>query len=119
MLEYFLPKTQLEILQDTDAEEGRYFQIKLQEITNTINTMPKTHETDGQGDRSISYLHYFHACGGTWITEKDIHIDPDQAFGYINIGIGGELGYISIKERIHIGFELDLYCTPTAIKAIK
>ena len=119
MLEYFLPKAQLQILQDTDAEEAQYFQSKLQEIINTINVMPNTYETDGQGDSAVVHLHYFHACGDAWITERDINIEQNQAFGYINIGMGGELGYISIKELIYNGFELDLYWTPTAIKAIK
>ena len=39
-----------------------------------------------------------------------------QAYGLVNLGYGGELGYISIDELIGNNVELDLYFEPTEIK---
>ena len=120
LLKQFIGKSQLSAIgMGIRGEEGQFFKDKLIEIANVIQTMPKTWETDGQGDRAIAYLHYFKGAGDWHITEKDMEDEQLQAFGLANIGYGGELGYISIQELIRLGVELDLYWSPKTIGAIK
>lgn len=123
-----------------NGEESAYFVDMLTELRTRIENMPKTYETDGQGDEAVAYLHYFIGSIDAWITEKDVCEDTRdvprlvtdpappiansaqlQAFGMQQIsGEFGdaELGYISIKELIENGVELDLYWTPTKLKDI-
>ncbi|WP_292992642.1 hypothetical protein [Nitrosomonas sp.] len=120
LLKQFIGAAQLSAIGSViRGEEGQFFKDKLIEIANVIQTMPKTWETDGQGDKAIAYLHYFKGSGDWHITEKDMEDEQLQAFGLANIGYGGELGYISIEELIGAGVELDLYWTPKTIGAIK
>ena len=63
---------------------------------------------------ALAHLHYFIGGCDWWIVEKDS--DPDQAgqvqaFGIADLGMGAELGYISIPELLENGAELDLYYT--------
>jgi len=119
VLNKFINKVQLSVLHNytEESEESQFFIDKIQEITNCINKMPVTYETEELQD-PIVYLHYFHSVGDAYITERDIHPEQNQAFGYINIGMGGELGYISIKDLIQNGFELDLYFTQRNLSTI-
>jgi hypothetical protein len=78
-----------------------------------------SYETDGQGDNAVVYLHYFLNGCDWYITEKDMEDDQLQAFGYANLGYGGELGYISIQEIVTVGAELDLHWTPKPLKDCK
>ena len=39
-----------------------------------------------------------------------------QAYGLVNLGYDGEIGYISIDELIKNDVELDLFFSPTEIK---
>ena len=105
----------------TDAmmgEEGDHFIELIDRIHATWQAMPKTGETDGQGCAALARLHYFTGGCDWWIVEKDA--DPDhagqvQAFGIADLGMGRELGYISIPELLENGAELDLYFTPKRI----
>lgn len=110
------------------GEEKQFFFDKVVELQKQIKSMPKTYDTDGQGEKAVAYLHYFKGSGDWYITEKDAGDDEDakngisgqvQAFVMADLGQGGELGYISIKELIEAGVELDLYWTPKTLAAIK
>ena len=120
LLKQFIGKSQLSAIgMGIRGEEGQFFKDKLIEVANVIQTMPKTWETDGQGDKATAYLHYFKGSGDWHVIEKDMEDEQLQAFGLANLGQGGELGYISIQELIDAGVELDLYWTPKTIGAIK
>lgn len=106
------------------GEEKSFFQEKVKEITETINTMPKTYEQDGKGDQAKAYLHYFKGGCDWYITEKDMgdgsgDTSQYQAFGLADLGWGSELGYISIVELIRNGVELDFHYTPQTIAEIR
>ena len=125
---FFIPKFQRKVLMSTlDGEEGGHFIQLLTDLRTRIETMPKTYETDGQGDDAVVHLHYFMGSIDAWITEKDAGVegDPDltqsQAFGKIRLSRdpqGAELGYISIQELIDNRVELDLYWTPKKLSEI-
>ena len=101
----------------TDAmlgEEGDHFIEIIDRIHATWQAMPKTYESTAQGHAALAHLHYFIGGCDWWIVEKDA--DPDhagqvQAFGIADLGMGAELGYISIPELLENGAELDLYFT--------
>ena len=105
----------------TDAmmgEEGDAFIEIIDRVHATWQAMPKTYETDAQGCAALARLHYFTGGCDWWIVEKDA--DPDhagqvQAFGIADLGMGRELGYISIPELLENGAELDLYFKPQPI----
>lgn len=102
------------------SEEKQFFFDKMVEIQKTIENMPQSYETDGQGMKAVAYLHYFVGAGDWYITEKDMQGGVKQAFGLADpFGDGGELGYISIEELAQAGAELDLYWTPKTLAEIK
>src|SRR5690348_7180223 len=108
----FIGNIQLRVIGDgCRGEEKQYFFDKLVEMANIVTRMPKTYETDGEGDNAVVYLHYFSSSCDWFITEKDVDSDGEgqiQAFGLADLGYGGELGYISIAELITLNVELDL-----------
>jgi hypothetical protein len=121
---HFVPRSQWRALLDgLQGEERPYFAEKIREYNARIDAMPKTYETDGQGENAIVHLHYFSGGGDWYITEKDS--DPDQtgqvqAFGLADpFGDGGELGYISILELRRAGVELDLHWTPQPLALLR
>ena len=118
-LQNFISKPQYQLLLNLaqNSPEASYFKDKLAEIEQTINTMPKTYETDGQGNNAIAYLHYFKGGGDWYIVEKDMQ-NVQQAYGLVNLGYDGEIGYISIEELIKNDVELDLHFQPTKIKEL-
>lgn len=117
----FICASQIEAMADVcRGEERRYMFSKLVELVDTIATMHKTYETDGQGDAAIVRLHYFVGGCDWYITERDLLDEQRQAFGLADIGMGcPELGYISIVEITAAGAELDLHWTPKTLKEIK
>lgn len=120
LLKQFIGKSQLSAIgMGIRGEEGQFFKDKMIEIANVIQTMPKTWEQDGMGDKAIAYLHYFKGSGDWHITEKDMEDEQLQAFGLADLGYGGDLGYISIRELIDASVELDLNWTPKTIGEIK
>ena len=104
------------------GEEGAYFSAKLRDILTLIEGMPKTYEQDGLGMQAIAHLHYFTGSCDWYIAEKDVETPDEsgqhQAFGWADLGYGGELGYISITELIANGAELDLYFTPKPLAVL-
>ncbi len=126
---HFISMDQLMIILELcDGEEGEFFKSKLKEIQETVNSMPKIYEQDGEGEDSICYLHYF-APGYDWhwyIFEKDCVLgEPQfQAFGLACM-MENEMGYINLEEilkaklRFGTHVELDLYWTPKTLRDIK
>jgi hypothetical protein len=120
-LRFFIGHGQLAaMIEGAKGEEGDWFRAKISELFDTIRTMPKSYETDGQGMRAVARLRYFAGGSAAWlITERDAGAPDDstpgeqsQAFGHADLfGDGGELGYISIAEIIAEGGELDLHFT--------
>ena len=87
------------------------------QATGTL-TAAETYETDGQGLNAVASLHYFTPAFDFYITEKD-HTGngTQQAFG-LACAHEREIGYISIRELVEAGAELDLYWTPQTLAAI-
>lgn len=118
VLSRFVSREQLTAISDAmRGEERQFFFDKAVELVKTIEAMPVTYQTDGQGDNSIAHLHYFLAGCDWYITEKDMLQDQHQAFGLADMGYP-ELGYISLPELHANGAELDLYWTPKPLKDI-
>lgn len=109
------------------GEEGRYFADMLIGLQAKIDAMPVLYCQEDLDDAAVVHLHYF--LGGiidAWVTEKhDDETDPhdpqdyDRAFGYRKVNGEAELGYMSIKEMIECGVELDLYWEPKTLKEVK
>jgi len=126
-LVHFMPKGERAALRlALRGEEGEYMAKIVMDMVERIKTMPKSYETDGQGDDAIVYLHYFGGSVDAWVTEKDVGSPDDevsgvqhQAFGLVSLGYDPELGYVSIQELIDSGIELDLYWTPKPLKEVK
>ena len=119
----FIGKEQLAAMKaGAKGEEGEHFQEKLAEMASRFETMPRTYETDGQGDKAVAQLHYFTSGSDFYITELDKEKTQDQAFGYSILNGDkemAELGYISIPELLKNGAELDLYYKPQTIGELK
>lgn len=115
-LKNFIGHNEIEALKEgCKGEEKDFFKAKILEIINTIETMPKTYETDGQGEDAKAILHYFKGGSDWYITEKDKEEEQLQAFGFACLNgnwQNAELGYINIQELIKYNVELDLYYTP-------
>ncbi len=130
-LNQFIGKSQLSVIsrQARQGEEREYFKNMILKLKETIETMPKSYETDGQGDSAISTLHYFNSSSDWYIVEKDAGSPDDEAQGIQAQAFGlaclngntdnAEMGYISIQELIENGVELDLYYKPETIGDIK
>lgn len=115
----FITPAQLEVIGNAcRGEEREFFKAKLAELANTIETMPVTYQTDGQGMDAIVHLHYFTGGADWYITERDCETEQLQAFGSVNLGYGAELGYINIVELLACGAELDLHWTPKKLSEI-
>lgn len=100
------------------GEEGEFWKGKLVELAQIVETMPATYETDGQGDNAVAFLHYFTPAGDFYIIERDQEDVQMQAFG-LACSYEEELGYISIKELVEAGAELDMYWTPKTLGLVK
>ena len=93
---------------------------ELNKIFNTIDTMPGTYDTDGQGYNAIAQLHYSKGKNDWYITEKDnAGVGVRQAFGLsMLLRNPPELGFISIEEIVRHGAELDLYWNKKTLSAM-
>ena len=124
-LNQFIGKAQLAaIARALKGEEGQYFIDLMDKLKQTIDTMPKTYETDGQGDDAPVTLHYFNGGSDWYIIEKDcVESEPQlQAFGFATLNgdrQNAELGYISIDDLIRHNIELDLYFRARTLGEIK
>jgi hypothetical protein len=118
-LQRFIMPSQLSMLGDMcRGEEREFFKNKLLELSDTVNSMPVTYETDGQGDQAIVHLHYFLWDMDWFITERDVETEQLQAFGLACMH-EEELGYISIEELLMNGAELDLHWKPKTLAQVK
>jgi hypothetical protein len=121
-LRLLTPPEQFEVIADAMmGEKGDHFIEIIDRIHATWLVMPKTDDSDAQGHAALARLHYFTGGCDWWIVERDA--DPDgagqvQAFGIADLGMGRELGYISIPELLENGAELDLYFNPVTIGEI-
>jgi len=121
-LNTFIGRSQLKCLFSflRRGEERDYYRDLVRGMIDTIDNMPKSYETDGQGDQAVVvHLHYFMGGMDWWITEKDIGEEQNQAFGLTDMGHGSELGYISISEIIDNGVELDLNWKLKTLEQVK
>ena len=119
-LKKFISKQQLNSLGHIlKSEEKQYAKEKIDYFFDLIQKMPKTYETDSQGDKAIAYLHYYKSSIDFFVTEKDMEEEQLQAFGLVNMNGEMELGYISIKEIIELNFELDLSFVPKTLEEIE
>ncbi len=103
------------------GEEGAHFADIVSRLHAAWQAMPVTYATEAQGRAAVAQLHYFLGGADWWIIEKDS--DPDhagqiQAFGISDLGMGPELGYISIPEILACGAELDFYYTAQTVAEI-
>lgn len=80
--------------------------------------IPRIYETDGQADQAVVHLHYFVGNCDWYITE----VDPTgEAYGWADIGMGGEFGYVWLPELesllVHgwAVVERDCYWTPVPL----
>lgn len=117
----FIPKIQLATMLKLErGEEGQFFRDKVKDLADQIASMPATYGQDGKGDQAVAHLHYFSSGADWYITEKDMDGGVDQAFGLADLGDGGELGYISIRELTALaGVELDLHWSPKTLGEIR
>ncbi|MDA8119044.1 MAG: hypothetical protein M0Z85_03130 [Gammaproteobacteria bacterium] len=120
VLNPFVSRSQMRAIWDLcrDSEEKAYFKQKVMDLARLIKSMPKTYDQDGSGMEAVAYLHYFTAGFDWYITEKDMTGDGTaQAFG-LAVVFERELGYISIREIIANGAELDLHFEPVTLSAL-
>lgn len=91
--------------------------IQVEQIYKKLATLPDTYETDGHKLKPIG-IKLFGGPATIYVVEKDISagkkIDGQvqrnsQCFGYVDIGQGGEWGYIDFDTYIEVGLEMDLY----------
>lgn len=121
----FISADQLRVLRhNLKGEESEFFARMLVDLAERIRTMPHTYQQEKLGDNAIAYLHYFNGSMDFYITEKDRGARDDspeefqsQAFGLV-VSYETERGYISIRELIQNGVELDLYWKPQTIATI-
>lgn len=122
-LRLFMSWEQLSVVAECmRGEEKAYFFDKLNEVAKRVDDMPVTYEQDGKGEEAVAYLHYFIGDCHWYITEKDVDGEVDQAFGYAVLHgdlLCAEYGYISIKELVQTGVELDFHFDPTPMHEIK
>lgn len=115
-LKDFIGKSQMAAIKSgMTGEEGDYFKEKMVSLADQIKAMPKTYDQDGKGMDAIAHLHYFRGSMDFYITEKDMETEQLQAFGWADLGHGGELGYINIAELVSSGVEIDLHWTPKTL----
>ena len=124
---YFMPTVERRtLLANLDGEEGAGIADIVLAVAKTIETMPQTYQTEGQGKAAVAHLHYFGGAVDAWIVERDMGDESGdllqlQAFGLITLTGNrqdAELGYINIMELIDNGIELDLHWTPKTISEL-
>ena len=103
--------------------EDNWLWCEVLRLCSRILTMPKTYQTDGQGDDAVAMLHYSLNGSDWWVTERDVILNEQiQAFGFVCLSgryRGAELGHINIRELVEAGAQLDLYWEREPLSAIK
>lgn len=104
------------------GEDGAGYVDTLAELTKVIKAMPLS---TGRDRDKVAYLHYFKDGMDYYITAKDSVVEGDtpeqlqsQAYGYACPFAEGEMGYISIRELITHGVELDYHWTPRPLAEV-
>ena len=118
----FMSEAQYSILSQNIGGEEYEFNDVVNDLYETITTMPKTGEQGDKGDDAVAYLHYFKGGSDWYIIEKDMYDEQLQAFGYAILNGDremAELGYINIEELTRLGVELDFYYTKQTLGEIK
>lgn len=119
----FMSVTQLRVMGDAcRGPERQFFIQKFIDLAELVEAMPKTYEQDGKGADALVTLHYFSGGSDWYIIEKDAEGGVLQAYGYAVLnGMEdcAELGYISIRELVRCGVELDLHFTPRTLGQVK
>lgn len=130
MLRRFIGPEQMAVMQSgMQGEERAFFIDKLAELGERIEAMPKTYETEGQGQQAMAHLHYFKGNGDWYITERDMGDGGDSVPGAQHQAHGlafifaddpdGEQGYISIVELLRHRVELDLHFAPRTLATVR
>lgn len=113
-----------------DGEEGEFFIDKINALAERVLAMPMV-PRDPCGDDPVLSLHYFIGGVDAWVILRDQGDTPadnglkiqHQAFGYQGLFGGGfedaEMGYLSIRELLRVGAELDLHFEPTRVSAMR
>lgn len=118
----FINPMQNDLVKDLidNSEESEHFVEIAEELTKTVNTMPKSYDTENESDPKV-HLHYFFGGWDWFITEIDKDKEQHQAFGLVKSPYcpDGELGYISIPEILGVNAELDFYFTKAPISSFK
>jgi hypothetical protein len=124
-LRKFVPPAQMSLMLSLMVgAEGGFYREKIQSLAAKVRSMPVTSETGDDVD-PIIHLHYFRGPADVWILERDVGDGKasrglgaqHQAFGYVDLGYGPELGYVSLPEIFSAGMELDLHWKPTPVSA--
>lgn len=119
-------KTVAEIIRT--GEESQWFVERMESLAAIVESMPKTYETDGQGDDAICHLHYFGGSYDGYLIEKDMEESADpaeaqwQAFGFVHwahMPGDADKGYICLPEIFKSNMELDFHFDPTPLREIK
>jgi hypothetical protein len=128
-LKHFMPAGEISALGSAlRGEEREGIADMVLRVWGIIDNMPVTYQTDGLGNEAVVSLHYFAGPVDAWIIERDVGDGTDdkgqhQALGMVSLFGGGvddaEFGYVSIKELIENGAELDLQFTPKARRELK
>jgi hypothetical protein len=126
MLRKFIPPAQMSVILGLMiGAEGEFFREKMQSLAALVRSMPMTRGTEDTKD-PIVHLHYFRGSVDVFVTERDVGDGTGekglgaqhQAFGYVDLGYGAELGYISLPELFRAGVELDLHWTPKPVSQV-
>lgn len=128
----FMPTMQRKVLTEAlRGEEGEGIAEVVMQAVERIKGTPMTYQTEEIPTKDkLAYLHYFRGSLDAWIVERDIgdgtepQGEGDQLQAYGKITLTGdkndaEWGYISIKELIENGVELDLYWEPQRVLLIQ
>lgn len=102
-----------------DRRRGHRFQAPKADL----KKVPGLYETESTPlAEKIVHLHYFTGAADWYIVE----IDPEtqKAFGYADLGYGGEWGYMDLTEMAtvssnYLGIERDKWWTPVAAGTIE
>lgn len=125
----FMNRNQIRCVRELmKGEEKQFFIDKMIELAAVVEKMPATYDQRELGTEAIAHLHYFIGGCDWFIIEKDkggMDESPAdfqrQAYGYANLGDpqNAETGYISIREIVEAGAELDFHWVPRTLAEIQ
>lgn len=119
---YLSVSQRMAICSGATGEEGAFFKKKIHEIALQVETMPAIYAQEGMGDAAKAHLHYFLGGSDWYITERNVCDQQVEAFGFVILNgdlDNAEMGYLSLKEILQYGAELDLDWVPTSLRDVK